>query len=141
MPLTAEDFDLIGSIEKKYKDQKTAEENTKNDEIMQAAFVAEGGMQKMTEEVEQIFATADKNGDGELDCAEFIDYQNKTIDAWKGRGMVGAYMEESDITIMFHMFNKYNTDTAGIALPDLKAAYGEMMVHHAAKKAAEAGTQ
>merc|ERR1712196_517117 len=107
----------------------------KNDEIMQAAFTAEGGMQKMTEEVEQIFAAADKNGDGELDCAEFIDYQNKTIDAWRGRGMIGADMEESDIV---NTFNKYNPATAGIALADLKAAYGEMMAHHAAKKAAEA---
>ena len=141
MPLTAEDFETIGSIEQKYKAQKTAEQNALNDKIMEDVFKAEGGMQKMTEEVEQIFAAADKNGDSELDCAEFIDYQNKTIDAWIGRGMVGAHMTEEDITIMFNMFNKYNTATAGIALPDLKAAYGEMMVHHAAKKAAAAGTQ
>ena len=83
-------------------------------------------MQKMMAEASADFATADANGDGVLDLAEYTVFHNQQIATWRARGHFVDAREEQ-IGITFSILDDFNAETQGISEADYLTMMGIWM--------------
>ena len=116
----------------------TEEEKVVDREFMASMQESPEAMQKMMAEATADFGTADANGDGVLDLAEYTVFHNGQLATWRARGhFVDDRPEQVGLT--FGILDDFNTETQGISLADYLTMMGVWMSKFEALKHTVAG--
>ena len=134
MSLSAEDLAKMIEIDKKNRAKLTEEQNASNKAKLAELMADQEKMQAAMASQTEIFAAADKDGDGKLNWEEYQEYTAGAIAKGTEKGWHVAPHDEADLKFSWEAYCRAGGDTSGVTQATIFAAGGQVM---AAMKAAE----